>query len=65
MRALFGRVRNIHRDEAAQVMPLVMAFGIAFFSGVVLVMNTGRTVNKRIEAQNAVDAALVSSTTSL
>ncbi len=63
--AVRRRVRGLHRDEGAQVMPLVMAFGIAFFSGVVLVMNTGRTVNNRIESQNAVDAAMISGTTSL
>ena len=52
--------RKFHRDRRGQIMPLVFFLGIAFFTGVVLVINTGRTVTGRIQAQNAVDAAAVS-----
>ena len=55
-------VRRFHRDRRGQIMPLVFFLGIAFFTGVVLVINTGRTVTGRIQAQNAVDAAAVSGT---
>ena len=54
--------RRFHRDRRGQIMPLVFFLGIAFFTGVVLVINTGRTVTGRIQAQNAVDAATVSGT---
>ena len=36
-------VRRFHRDRRGQIMPLVFFLGIAFFTGVVLVINTGRT----------------------
>jgi hypothetical protein len=57
--------RKFHRDRRGQIMPLVFFLGIAFFTGVVLVVNTGRTVTGRIQAQNAVDAAVVSGTSAL
>lgn len=58
-----ARARGLHRDQRAQVMPLIFFLGIAFFTGVILVANTGTSVNRKIEAQNAVDAAAVSAAT--
>lgn len=59
------RLRGLHADRRAQIMPLVFFLGIAFLTSVFLVFNTGRTVNVRIENQNAVDAAAVSGSTCL
>ena len=46
---MIERLKGFHSDRSAQIMPLVLAFGLAFFTGVVLVMNTGKTVNGRIQ----------------
>ncbi|MFV1959249.1 MAG: pilus assembly protein TadG-related protein, partial [Planctomycetota bacterium] len=60
-----ARARNLHGNEDAQILPLVFFLGIAFFTSVVLVINTGRTTVGRMRAQNAVDAAVVSGTTTV
>lgn len=54
---------SLHRDERAQILPIVFFLGIAFFTSVVLVINTGRVTVGRVKAQNAVDAAAVSGAT--
>jgi len=59
------RARSLHRNEDAQILPLVFFLGIAFFTSVVLVINTGRTTVGRMRAQNAVDAAAVSGATTV
>ena len=59
------RIRGFHRNDSGQILPLVFFFALAFFTGVVLVINTGRSVNDRIETQNAVDAANISGVTTI
>lgn len=56
-RSLLSR---FHRGDQGQILPLVFFLGIAFFTSVVLVINTGRTTLRRVKAQNAIDAAVVS-----
>jgi hypothetical protein len=65
VRRLAGRLRDFHGDRSGQIMPLVFFLGIAFFAGVGLVLNTGKTVNRRIQSQDAVDAATVSGANAL
>ena len=60
LQRLLRRLASFHGDGRGQILPLIMFVGIAFCIGTGLVMNTGRVVNRRIEAQNAVDAAAVS-----
>ncbi len=64
-RSLLARLRALHADRRAQILPLVFFLGIAFFTGVVLVIDTGRVVKDREETQSAVDAASVSGVTTL
>ena len=64
-RSPFARLRALHSDRRAQILPLVFFLGIAFFTGVVLVIDTGRVVKDREETQSAVDAASVSGVTTL
>lgn len=59
------RPGNLHRDQRAQILPLVFFLGVAFFTSVVLVINTGRSTVGRMKAQNAVDAAAVSGATTV
>ena len=35
------RIRGFHRNDSGQILPLVFFFALAFFTGVVLVINTG------------------------
>ena len=62
---VLARLRGFHDDAQGQILPLVFAFSLAFFTGVVLLINTGTTVNAKIETQNAVDAANVSGATAI
>ena len=62
---LLARIRGFHADRRAQILPLVFFVGIAFFTSTVLVINTGRTVTHRMQAQNGVDAAAVSGATAI
>jgi hypothetical protein len=58
-----ARLRGLHGDTRGQILPLVFFLGIAFFTGVILVANVGRTTSRRIEAQVAVDSAALSAAT--
>lgn len=64
VRSLLARLRarlaRFQADRRAQILPLVCWGGIAFFTSVILVVNTGRTNLSQIRAQNAIDAAAVS-----
>lgn len=64
-RRLVRRAGEFHGDRGGQILPLVFFLGIAFFVGVGLVVNTGKVVNRRIQSQDAVDAATVSGATSI
>ncbi len=64
-RVIADRLRGLHEDRRGQILPLIFFLGVAFFTSVLLVVNTGRAVNFRIENQNAVDAAAVSGATSM
>jgi hypothetical protein len=57
------RLCGLHRDDRGQILPLVFFLGFAFFSGVILVANVGRTTSRRIEGQVAIDAAALSAAT--
>ncbi len=59
------RINSFSRDDRGQIIPLVMFLGIAFFTSVVMIINTGKTVTGRIENQNAVDSAIISGATNM
>jgi hypothetical protein len=60
-----GEAQAVRRRESGQVAFLILFLAIAFFTTVVLVVNTGRSVALRVENQGAVDAAVVSAASGL
>lgn len=56
---------RLNRDERGQLMPLILFLAIAFYTGVAMVVNTGRTTREKVAAQCAIDAAAVSGANAL
>jgi hypothetical protein len=50
----------LHRDERGQIIYLTVASVIVFIALAALVINSGHMVTRRLETQNAVDAATIS-----
>ncbi len=50
---------RLHADESGQIVPLFIFMALTLVFVVVLVLNTGRQAEQRIEVQNAADAAVM------
>lgn len=50
---------HLHCDESGQIVPLFIFAALTLVFVVMLVLNTGRQIEQRIEAQNAADAAVI------
>ena len=50
---------RLHTDESGQIVPLFIFMALTLVFVVVLVLNTGRQAEQRIEVQNAADAAVM------
>ncbi|MCK6526400.1 pilus assembly protein TadG-related protein [Myxococcota bacterium] len=57
------RARSLHRDEGGQSMAFVAVTIFLVICFVVVLLNNGRNINHKVEAQNAADAAAVSAAT--
>lgn len=60
---ILGRLRSFHQNEQGQIIYLTVASVLIFLSLAALIMNSGHAVTRKIEMQNAVDAAAVSGAT--
>lgn len=64
---LIGRIRKtlfrLHRNEQGQIIPLTVFGALVFTFLAALIINSGGGVTRKIEMQNAVDAAAVSGAT--
>jgi len=52
-------LRRLHCDESGQIVPLFIFAALTLVFVVMLVLNTGRQIEQRIEVQNAADAAVI------
>lgn len=60
---MITRLRSFHRDEQGQIIYLTVVSVVVFLSLAALIINSGNAVTRKLETQNAVDAAAVSGVT--
>jgi len=54
-----GLLRRLHQDDSGQIVPLFIFGALTLVFVVLLILNTGRQTQQRIEVQNAADAAVM------
>lgn len=60
---ILKRLHSFHRDERGQIIYLTIVSIVVFVSLAALIINSGNAVTRKLETQNAVDAAAVSGAT--
>ncbi len=57
--AVSNLLHRLHRDQSGQIVPLFIFAALTLVFVVIMVLNTGRQAEQRIEVQNAADAAVM------